>query len=454
MKHLKNKLYSKFGITSDRTKNITKHVLLSFLYKGGSILSALLMVPLTIHYLDVENYGVWLTLSSFIAWFSFFDIGLGNGLRNKFAVAKANGDIELAKAYVSTAYFTIGATSGVLILMFFILNTFVNWSRVFNSSTSIQHDLSILMPIVFGFFCLRLVAKLITTIYTADQHHSMQGKVNFYIQVGSLLLIWLMTKTSHSSLLLFGSIFSVFPVLILLLMNIVGFNNRFKEYRPTFSLWKTKYFKDIFGLGIKFFIIQISWMVITSTDNFIITQLYTPKEVVPYNIAFKYFSIALMSFTIIVTPFWSSFTEAFEKKEFQWIKKSMNNLFRLILVFITISFILLLSSNYIYKFWIGEQVQIQFSLSLLMCIYISMIIYLTPFNYFINGIGKIKLQLIQTLLMAVINIPLSYFLSIKLEMGVNGIILGTIFSVLPSLFLSTIQFLLITNNKAKGIWNK
>ena len=142
----------KLGIHSDRTKNITKHVLLSFMYKGGSILSSFLLVPLTINYLDTENYGIWITLSSFIAWFSFFDIGLGHGLRNKFAEAKAKGDLTLAKAYVSSAYFTIGAVSLLLILLFYGFNFFINWSVVFNTDKIIQKELIVLMPIVFFFF--------------------------------------------------------------------------------------------------------------------------------------------------------------------------------------------------------------------------------------------------------------------------------------------------------------
>ncbi len=45
-----------------------------------------------------------LQLSSIVGWFSFFDIGLTQGLRNKFAEAKAKGDDELAQVYVSTTY--------------------------------------------------------------------------------------------------------------------------------------------------------------------------------------------------------------------------------------------------------------------------------------------------------------------------------------------------------------
>ncbi|MEY4604816.1 MAG: hypothetical protein RIT43_2108, partial [Bacteroidota bacterium] len=304
-------IYEKVGIKSDRSKNITEHVLLSFLYKGGSILSSFLLVPLTIDYLDTDNYGIWLTLSSFISWFSFFDIGLGNGLRNKFAEAKAKGDMTLARGYVSSAYFTIGAVSLGLIILFTAANFFIDWTKVFNTSPSLQKDLSLLMPIVFGFFCLQLVVKLITTIYTADQHHSMQGKINFYTQAGSLLLIWIMTKTSESSLLIFGTIFSALPVFLLLWFNLFAFNKRYFDFKPNFKLWKKEYLKEIFGLGATFFIIQISGIILFTTDNYIISKLFSPSEVVPYNIAYKYMSMALMLFSIIAAPYWSSITDAY-----------------------------------------------------------------------------------------------------------------------------------------------
>lgn len=449
-----HKVYDKVGIKSDRTKNITKHVLFSFLYKGGSILASFLLVPLTINYLDTENYGIWLTLSSFIAWFSFFDIGLGNGLRNKFAEAKAKGDMTLARGYVSTAYFTIGAVSLGLIVIFTILNVFIDWTKVFNASPSLQKDLSLLMPIVFGFFCLQLVVKLITTIYTADQHHSMQGKINFFTQVGSLLLIWIMTKTSESSLLVFGTIFSAFPVILLLAFNFLAFRKRYNDFKPTLSLLKRKNLKDIFGIGISFFVIQVSWIAMTSTDNFIITQLFTPKDVVPFNISLKYFSIASMLFSIIVTPYWSSFTDAYFSNDLEWIKKSMKQLNKFILLFSGFCIVLLATSSFTYSIWIGNKLSIPFTLSCLMCIYTILIIALSPYNFFINGIGKTRIQLIQSVLMAILNIPVSVFLANTLNLGTNGIILGTILCVIPGVVLSRIQYYRLINNMAKGIWIK
>jgi O-antigen/teichoic acid export membrane protein len=87
-----------------RTAKANKNIIYSFLIKGLSIGCQFALVPLTLHYLDKERYGIWLTMSSMIAFFSFFDVGIGNGLRNKLSEALANGDTNLAKVYISTSY--------------------------------------------------------------------------------------------------------------------------------------------------------------------------------------------------------------------------------------------------------------------------------------------------------------------------------------------------------------
>lgn len=448
------RIYKLLGVTSDRSMNITKHVLISFLYKGGSILSNFLIVPLTLNILDSENYGVWLTLSSFIAWFSFFDIGLGNGLRNKFAEAKAKGNMTLARGYVSSAYYTIGVVSLLLILVFLSLNFFIDWSKVFNTSPKLQNDLGILMPIVFGFFSIQLVVKLITTIYTADLQHSVQGKITFITNVTSLFLIWVFSYFNYSSLLFYGILFSLIPVLILLLFNFFAFYGRYRAYKPSITYWKREYFKDIFGLGISFFVIQMSGIILYSTDNFLISTLFSPADVVPFNIAYKYMSIALMLFSIVAAPYWSSITDAYNRHDLQWIKRVMKNFQQISLLFMLLILIMVITSNYIYNIWVGADLKIPIHLTVLMSIFFAASIYVTPFTMFLNGTGKVKLQAMQSIISALINIPLSIYLAKEIALGSTGVILATIICFLPSIILSRIQFNTLITQSAEGIWNK
>ena len=450
-----NEILNKLGISSNRTINLTKHIGLSFLFKLCAILANFMLVPLTINYLGTTNYGVWLIISSFIGWFTFFDVGLGHGLRNKFAEAKAKDDINLVKGYVSSAYFTLALISIVLFFLFFIANFFIDWTQVFNTDKSLEEKLSFLMLIIFSFFVLQLVFKLITTIYTADQKPSVLVLVNFLTQLISLITVWLLLKYTESSLFLFGFVISFIPLLILIGFNLFSFRGVYKDFRPTIKLWKKKYIKDIFGLGLNFFIIQIAAVVLYTTDNLIITHLFSPKEVVPYNLSFKYFSIVSMIFSIIVTPYWSAITDAFAKEDFKWIKKSMKTLMKISLLFSVVIFFMLIMANLFYLFWVGQEVSIPFNLSIFMSIFVMLTIFTQPFTFFINGTGKIKIQLIIGVAMAFINIPISIILVKFFNFGVSGVILATIFvicSVLGLIFYP-IQYYKIINKKAKGIWN-
>ena len=61
----------------EATIKAKKNIAAAFFIKGLNIAIGLMLVPLTINYLNPTKYGIWITLSSIIGWFSFFDIGLG-----------------------------------------------------------------------------------------------------------------------------------------------------------------------------------------------------------------------------------------------------------------------------------------------------------------------------------------------------------------------------------------
>ena len=213
------------------------------------------------------------------------------------------GNFKDAQAFVSTAYFTVSSISLFLVITFLVMNQYINWTEIFNTSPSLRDELTLLLPIIFVFFSLQLVFKLVVSIYQANQHHSIQVKTQFFTQLLSLLVIYFLIKTGQGSLLLFGCVFSALPVLILIMLNIYGFRYPLKLYKPRYSFWKNEYFKEITELGFKFFILQAASLVLFSTDNMIISHLFGPKEVVPYNIASKYFSIVTIVYTIILAKY-------------------------------------------------------------------------------------------------------------------------------------------------------
>lgn len=435
-----------------RSVKAKKNILASFLIKGGNIAISLILVPLTIHYVNPTQYGIWLTLSSIIGWFAFFDIGFGNGLRNKFAEAIAKDDPELARIYLSTTYAILGIIIVCLLALFVCINPFLNWSRILNTPAGMAAELSTLALLVFSFFCLQFVLQLITTIITANQQPAKASFFNFLGSLFSLAVIFILTKTTSGNLIYLALSLGFTPVLVLTASSLWFYTHGYKKYAPAARFVKFSYSRSLMSLGLKFFIIQIAAVILYETSNLIIAQLFGPAEVTPYNVAYKYFGIIPMGMSIVMLPFWSAFTEAWVKKDIEWIKATMKKLRLLWIILTIVALIMLLFSNVVYKFWVGKNIFIPLSVSLAMASYVIINAWNGIHSQFINGVGKIKLQLYIALASSLINIPLAIYLGRHL--GIYGVVLSTSIISIIGAIVSPIQYNKIINNRARGIWAK
>lgn len=291
-------------------------------------------------------------------------------------------------------------------------------------------------------------------ILKADQRSGIGAGVNTLASLLSLVIIYILTKTTSSSLLLLSIGVSAANVLAPLIATIWFFYKDYREYIPSFKYVKMKYAKDLMGLGFLFFIMQFAALILFSTDSIIIAQLFGPEEVTPYNLAFKYFGIVTMFFGIITTPFWSAYTDAYHKRDFKWIRRITRKLAAFWLLMVVLVLVMLLCSGYFYHLWVGDKIQIPFVLSASMGVWVLIATWTTIFGNFLSGVGKIRLSLYHSFAMIIINIPLSVFLARYLDLGSAGVIIGTCICVLPQVFLHPIQYKKIVNNRATGIWGK
>ena len=408
-----------------RSAKALKNIFASFMIKGVSIFVNLALIPLTINYLNPTKYGVWLTISSILGWINFFDIGLGHGLRNNLAEAMAKNELDKAKAYVSTAYISISVLCCFLFLIFLGINHFIDWNHFLNIPSNINEDIKNITLILFSMFSIQFVLQLINSIFLSTQQ---SAKVSLFSMVGNVLVlvgIFLLTHFTKESLFYTAFIFSMLPVLVLFGVNIYYFSTKFKDFSPSFKYFDYSALKKVLSLGVKFFIIQISVLVFYQTSNLLISRYFSPELVTPYNIAFRYFGIVTMVFSIIVYPYWSACTEAYAKQDFAWIKRSLTQLIKIWGFLVLACILMLVFSDYVYSIWVGDQVKVDFKISFFMMIYVILVNFGNIFLVVLNGIGNVKLQMIVNTIGMFVFIPLSYFLSLTLNLGIIGIIIST-----------------------------
>jgi len=445
-------LTSLFKKGHERSVKAKRNILASFLVKGLSIAISLILVPLTIHYINPSRYGIWLTLSSIVGWLSFFDIGFGNGLRNKFAISVAKGEHEEARTYVSTTYAMLSIIIAGMLIAFFCINPFLNWSKLLNTPSQMAGELSLLALIVFVFFCLQFQLQLITTVMTANQQPAKSSFFNFLGSFLSLAVIFILTKTTSGNLVYLGIAFSAAPVVVLIFSSLWYYTHDYRMYAPSFKYVKLSYGHDLMNLGANFFLLQIAGVILYETNNIIIAQLFGPAEVTPYNIAYKYFSIVTMLLGTIMLPFWSAYTEAWTKNDVDWIKDSIKKLKMLWLLITIVTVGMLIFSNFFYGLWVGKAIKVPMSISIAMALYVVMNGWNSIYSLFLNGIGKIKLQLYGSVLGMIINVPLSIYFGRLF--GIAGVLLATVILCSINMILEPVQVNKLLNNTAKGIWNK
>lgn len=411
-----------------RTKEVKRHISLTFVYKALAIGLSFLLVPLTINYLNIEQYGIWITLLSVMSWVAFFDIGLGNGLRNKLAEAVAVNDIKLAKIYVSTAYIAISFIALLFLVILLAILPVINWTKVFNTTSLNNAELLKLVFVVGFFFLFDFVLSLCNQMFYAYQKASLATMRQVLLNLIALILIYILIRYTMGRLLYLGICYG----LSMVSSNVVLIYYFFKKHReviPSIKCIDLSRIKEIGSLGVKFFIIQIAVLVIFATDNMIITQILGPAEVTSYNVVFKLFSIITIGHGIIVAPLWSAYTEAYAKGDIKWIRNTLKKLNMLMIPIMISVLILIVFARDIINIWVGPEIKFDYLLVVFMGVYVVISVWSNVYAYFVNGIGKIKPQLYSSIIAGIINIPLSVYFAKFLSMGISGVILGTIISL-------------------------
>lgn len=426
-----------------------------FLLKFISMAISFVYVPLMLNALDTERYGIWLTLTSIVSWIAMLDIGLGNGLRNKLSESLAKKNLVLARKYVSSAYVSLTIYMTVFLLLFTILGlTVVPWNEVLNAQSVPEDELSALVIIVFVSFGAHFVLNLLNSIFYGLQMPATSNFISTLGQFASLLIILICVHLLKiKSLLILGTIVSIVPVIVVVISSIVVFGGKYKYLRPSMQYYDKNLIKEILGLGINFFFIQMMTIFIYQSNNLIIAHIIGNEGVVEYNVANKYVQIIHILYMIIVTPLWSATTNAYFQGDIKWIVNIKNKLNKISCLLALIGALMCLVSPIFYKYWLNnDTVSIAFSSTLILLLSEIFRMFYGNYGYIINGIGKLRAQLIISIIIGSLYIPTAICLGEYFSL--EGILIaGLLVNVINSIW-SRYQFNIIIQNRPSKFWNR
>lgn len=441
------------NINNKRSKLIRYNIILSLFAKGWSAVILLLTVPITLLCLGEYKNGVWLTISSLLLWIEYMDIGLGNGLRNTLAIHLAHNDIYMARSVISSAYAMLTLIMIPIVILLLILIKASDIYSFFNVSTGAIAHLDSILIVTSILVCTSFIFKLIGNFYMGIQLPAVSNLLTACGQTLTFIFTYLVYLSDSHSMMHIALANTLSPLIIYSLAFLYSFYCKYPHLRPSIRLVNLRQAKMVMGIGTKFFLIQISGVILFMSSNILISNLFSPSMVTPYQICFRYFSLLLAIFTVICMPYWTATTDAYERNDMEWIRKTTKRLDIVTLSIFICMIIMIICSNFIYTIWIGNNIIIDIKLSISIAIYVFILIYSERYSYIINGFGMLRLQLIFTIGAAILFVPLS-FLVVSWKHDIIWFVGVMCMVNIPGMIMNRIQFYKIINNQAKGIWSR
>lgn len=413
--------------SNQRSLNYKSQIKWAFVYKLLAMIASFLTIPLMINYLGHEKFGIWATMLAVISWIMFFDLGVGNGLRNKVAEALAKGKKDEATDLITSGYKLIGLFALFIWLLFIGVSFITPWQSIFNTVLIPEVTLRLTVQIAATFIFLNFWLGLIGAILGAVQKQSLVVMGQCISNISALIFVYLLTKTTEASLPSLAFVYGVSLVGANIFLSYL-FYKQFPELKPT-KILDNKSWTELLSISSQFFIIQLTMLLIFTTDKILITQIFGPAYVTQYEVIFKLFSVITSVHILIAAPVWAACTEAYAKGDFLWIKNMLHKQELIFCIVILAVVVLCFTAKFIVSIWIGPEMKVEMPLVFAMGLFVLISNWSNLLAMFINATGKIGPQLYSTIVAMLTNIPLAILFTKILGLGLQGVVLATCVSL-------------------------
>jgi len=363
--------------------------------RGAAMGTSLITIPLTLHYLGNERFGLWMTISSVVALATFADFGIGNGVLNAVAVASGRDDIDAIRRAISGAFAVLLGIGITLLTAFLAIYRFVSWGDLFRATSPVARAEAGPAMLVFATcFALNIPLDIVQRVQLGLQ----QGfRTNVWQICASLLSLAgiIIVVRLHGTVPQLVLAFAGAPVLGVALNALHFFTFDRRDLLPRWSLISRDAIAQIARLGGMFFLIQLVITFSFSTDNFIVARTLGVATVALYSIPQRMFTfISVIVFTL-TTPLWPAYGEAVARGDMAWVRRTLSGTQRGALLWSTgVAIVLVLMAHRILLLWVGPAIQPTFALLVGLGVWEIVRSFTHTQQMFLNGAGIMRFQTI------------------------------------------------------------
>ena len=415
------------GRSNERHRLIVLSSLTSAIAKLIAVVTTLISVPLTLHYLGSERYGMWMTMSSFLAMLSFADLGIGNGLLNAVAAAYGRDDRQEIRRYVSSGFFVLAIVAATILVLFAAAYRYVPWFAIFNVHSDLaRREAGPALALVIACIALGIPAGVVQRVQTGMQRGFMANLWQCFAStlglIGVIVAIHLEAGLQWLVLAFVGA-----PLAASVLNSFIFFGRVERDIAPSAREVSRDAVTRVVHTGFLFLGLDMAGAVILASNSIFIAQILNAEAVTQYSVPERMFNLISVITAMVLAPLWPAYREASARGDHVWVKRT---LIRSLIVGVgfaaLVASVLLFGGPLIIRLWVGDAVTPSFLLLLGLALWKVIETGGIAAAMLQNSHDMMRFQLVTATLVAISVVPLKIML--LHTMGVSGVVWATIIS--------------------------
>ncbi|QQS48757.1 MAG: oligosaccharide flippase family protein [Acidobacteriota bacterium] len=404
--------FTGMSIDSDRSRRRLRRAgltgLATLFSRGVTVLIGLATLPITSHYLGKERFGLWLTLSSLMAWIVIADLGIAVSLINALSTADGREDRTTAQRAVASAFWMTALIAVLVIGLGLITVRFVNWGFIFNLATSQAADEAGPAVLVLLVLCaLRLPSSIIGCTYQAYQegyiYQVWNGVGGLCGAAGLIIAVRLEAGLPWLVGAYLGGM-----LLTDVLSGIYLFGYRKSWLAPSWREFDFGQVKWLLRRGGQFWIAQISAILLLQIDLLIVARLFGASEVSVYGTTLRLFMLLGSIQMAFIAPLWPAYGEASTRDDVRWISMTYRRSIKISLIWsIPATILMTILMPQFFKILVdpGLVPDQQLTVTMMLTEVINSIT--RCMSILLNGLGAVRIQAIIGPIAGITNLTLS-----------------------------------------------
>lgn len=413
------------GRASARHRAITLTVLASAFARCVSIATTLISLPLTLHYLGPERFGMWATLSAFSLLLSFTDLGIGNSVLTATAQSTGRQNKLHLLRLVSSAYVAMSLIAVAILIALATAYPLVKWDRLFNVSTPVAINEA--GPAAAVFFVILALAGPIGLIHRIQSGLQDGFRSSLWQSAGNVAALLALVVATHSRASLPWLVLAIAgtPILVSLVNSLDFFLFRRSDIRPRLSFVERSTMRRLSGDGVLYLVLQAGVGVMFSANPMIVAQVLDAKAVTTFAVPERLFNVVSAILGIALNPLWPAYGDAVARGDLAWVKLTLKRSLMLsIASSALLGVIIAVLGPTLIDWWIGGAVAVPLAVFAGLGIWKVMEATGHAVVMFLNGANQLTVQVACIVVTAATSFALKVWFTAHI--GIAGIPLGMI----------------------------